>query len=411
MNKSLIVGLTFIVTIAMAGTAMAATNPFSDVPVGHWSYAAVNKLVNDGIIEGNGDGTFKGDKPVSRYEIAVIVAKAMAKEDKANAEERALINKLAAEYKTELEGIGVRVKELAAKVDKVSFSGVATVRFDNQSGGTTFDDQHINLDLNTSFNLGMGWAIKTETEWQRQFNHPQSGNSVGQKAQAEQIYLTRPIGDGTYNMGKFRYVPAYGLIWNAKATGVQYGFGNTLKSTLTWGHTNDEKDFKMAEAAWVIGNSTNVKAAYLSVEGSPGRDNYYEAGFDTRVAGDLQLAAAVSKGDLPGVFSNNKAAYAKLQYQSADVSVAGSKDIFVKYSNIHTNAAYDRGDADDCTVPEAFNVTSVQTVKSNFKGIHVGFDYVPSTNSKLTIWYMKGKDADTGLTDYKVIRAQMAYFF
>ena len=411
MNKYLIVVLTLIVVAAIAGTAMAATNPFSDVPTEHWSYAVVNKLVADGIIEGNGDGTFKGDKPVSRYEIAVIVAKAMAKEGKANAEERALIDKLVVEYKTELEEIGVRVKELESKVDKVSISGVATIRFDNQSGGTTFDDQHINLDINTSFNLGMGWAIKTETEWQRQFNHPEDANSVGQKAQAEQIYLTRPIGDGTYNMGRFRYVPAYGLVWNAKATGVQYAFGNKVKSTLTWGHTNDEDDYKMAEVALAVNKSTNVKAEYLSVEASPGRDNYYEVGFDIKVAGDLQLIATASKGELPGVSSNNKAGYAKLKYQTADIAVAGSKDIFVTYSKIHTNAAYDRGDADDCTVPEAINVSSVQTVKSNFKGVHVGFDYVPSINSKLTVWYINGKDADTGLVDYKIIRAQMAYFF
>ena len=66
MNKKLLVGLTLIAATALTGTAFAAVNPFSDVPAGHWSYAAVTKLAADGIIEGNNDGTFKGDKPVSR---------------------------------------------------------------------------------------------------------------------------------------------------------------------------------------------------------------------------------------------------------------------------------------------------------------------------------------------------------
>ena len=61
---------------AMSSTAFAATNPFKDLPEGHWAYDAIQMLAEDGVIEGYGDGTFNGTKTMNRYEMAEIVAKA-----------------------------------------------------------------------------------------------------------------------------------------------------------------------------------------------------------------------------------------------------------------------------------------------------------------------------------------------
>ena len=108
MKKSLIVTLALVFVLGIAGTAFAA-NPFVDVPAKHWSYDAVAKLAQAGIVDGYGDGTFKGDKTMTRYEMATVVAKAMAKSDKADAEQKAAIDKLAAEYSAELSNLGVKV--------------------------------------------------------------------------------------------------------------------------------------------------------------------------------------------------------------------------------------------------------------------------------------------------------------
>jgi len=76
MKKSLVLAM----AMALGVTASAyAANPFSDVPAGHWAYDSVNKLAAAGVIEGYGDTTFGGDKLMTRYEMAQIVAKAMAK--------------------------------------------------------------------------------------------------------------------------------------------------------------------------------------------------------------------------------------------------------------------------------------------------------------------------------------------
>ena len=92
-------------TAVMGGTAMAAEGSLADVPKDHWSYEAVNQLVKDGIIEGMPDGTYAGDRAISRYEMAVIVARATDKMEQANIADRALIEKMQSEYDSELKTI------------------------------------------------------------------------------------------------------------------------------------------------------------------------------------------------------------------------------------------------------------------------------------------------------------------
>ncbi|MDF2876701.1 MAG: S-layer protein, partial [Sporomusa sp.] len=89
MKKNLIRSLVFILVLSITGTVLAAPeNPFGDVPVKHWSYDSVSKLVEAGIIDGYGDKTFRGDKTLTRYEMSQLVARAMWNADKADAENR-----------------------------------------------------------------------------------------------------------------------------------------------------------------------------------------------------------------------------------------------------------------------------------------------------------------------------------
>ena len=97
----------------MLGVATAfAVNPFSDVPSDSWAYQAVDQLATAGIINGYPDGTFKGQNNITRYEMAQMIAKGMANQDRANAEQQALLNRLAEEFSNELNTLGVRVAKL-----------------------------------------------------------------------------------------------------------------------------------------------------------------------------------------------------------------------------------------------------------------------------------------------------------
>lgn len=129
MKKRLLkVAVTTALTIAFAVPAFA--NPFSDVPAKHWAYDAVNKLVQAGVVDGYDDGTFRGDKTVTRYEMAQIVAKAMTKS--VSPEQKKVIDQLSQEFSTELNTLGVKVDGMQKQLDDmVKVSGDARVRHDD----------------------------------------------------------------------------------------------------------------------------------------------------------------------------------------------------------------------------------------------------------------------------------------
>ena len=113
-------------TVAFAVPAFA--NPFTDVPAKHWAYDSVNRLSQAGIVDGYADGTFKGDKTVSRYEMAQIVAKAMTKT--LNADQKAMVDKLSKEFAVELIAMGIKVEGMQDQIDNmVKISGDARVRY------------------------------------------------------------------------------------------------------------------------------------------------------------------------------------------------------------------------------------------------------------------------------------------
>ena len=55
------------------GDVSAAPNAFSDVPDSHWAANAVNLMAATKVMEGYGDGTFKGDRNMTRYEAALTL--------------------------------------------------------------------------------------------------------------------------------------------------------------------------------------------------------------------------------------------------------------------------------------------------------------------------------------------------
>ena len=99
---------------------VSAANPFSDVDTDSWAYQAISSLSDQNIIEGYPDGTFRGNKHLTRYELAQVVARLMAKSDRLSAEQQAVVGKLAGEYKDELTDLGVRVAALEEKTGRTS---------------------------------------------------------------------------------------------------------------------------------------------------------------------------------------------------------------------------------------------------------------------------------------------------
>ena len=125
-----------------AGVSAYAANPFSDVSPDDWAYQAVSDLSDQGVVEGYPDGTFKGERNMTRYELAQVIARLMAREDQLNAEQKATLDRLAGEYADELANLGVRVSNLEKKVGNISWSGNARMRWVQGYDGTEAKDKY-----------------------------------------------------------------------------------------------------------------------------------------------------------------------------------------------------------------------------------------------------------------------------
>lgn len=149
---------------------VSAANPFADVDTSSWAYQAVSQLSDQSVVDGYPDGTFKGDKNVSRYELAQIIARLMAKEESLNDSQRAMVQKLSAEYAGELQSLGVRVKELEKKTGNLSNITEIRVqdipRYDNvyKDNKSSHDELSLRVRLNTMANVNDRSTVYSQLE-------------------------------------------------------------------------------------------------------------------------------------------------------------------------------------------------------------------------------------------------------
>lgn len=423
MKKSLIVTLALVFVLGIAGTAFAA-NPFVDVPAKHWSYDAVAKLAQAGIVDGYGDGTFKGDKTMTRYEMATVVAKAMAKSDKADAEQKAAIDKLAAEFSAELANLGVKVAALEKKAaaDTVNIKGEARIRYENK----TFDTAQSNSDWNLRTRLHLTGNINDQWTYA---GHVEAVNNLqGTGDSTASFYnatVQGPVLGATATIGRFDYIPNYGLMIDSTMNGVNFAFGNVVKTNVFYGKeqnvlygaTNAAGDAYKPQVAGVnfgyaVAKDINLTGGYYYFKNNEGLfDTAYgtnvdtakvwELGFDTKLSPEFVFKAAYGKSDAN---TDNKAYFAQIDYKGTDISKVGSFGAWVNYRKLEANAA----------PKTTFDNDYANAVRANGgKGYEVGFGYVPMANTLFKAKYVEVKSTTSGAAELKTkyFQTQMEFFF
>ena len=232
MKKSLVLAM----AMALGVTASAyAANPFSDVPAGHWAYDSINKLAAAGVIDGYGDGTFGGDKLMTRYEMAQIVAKAMAK--------GANVDKLAAEFADELDNLGVRVANLEKKADNVKITGELRFRYVDQDGamykkivpagdgvsGVLGNDSNHAADIRSR--IWINGMINDDWTYTGMLQNTQnlSDNAGNEDTKFQRAYVDGKLGGMAVRAGRYNLVIADGNIYDTRADGLELSYGNKLK--------------------------------------------------------------------------------------------------------------------------------------------------------------------------------------
>ncbi len=239
MKKTLVSALTTALVVGAASTTFAAANPFSDVPADHWAYDAVSQLAADGVIEGYGDTTFRGNQNITRYEMAQMIAKAMAKTD-ASAADKALIDKLAAEFSDELNNLGVRVSNLERNADMVKWNGLVeytytSTRHDtNTSKKVKNNDDDLVFRLEPKAEVNKNWDVHARLDADIKLDTDKGGNDDGK------VVLKRVWAEGHYdnfNVKLGKLPNAINLISTTDDpySGAAVMFGNDLKVTLEAG--------------------------------------------------------------------------------------------------------------------------------------------------------------------------------
>lgn len=419
MKKTLVSALTTALVVGAASTTFAAANPFADVPADHWAYDAVAQLVQDGIVNGYAaDGTFKGDQNMSRYEMAQIVAKAMAKSEAADNNNKALIDKLAAEFSDELANLGVRVADLEAKTDNVKWEGL--IRYDwnqhNYEGNNKHvnaSDNNIKLRFEPSMTINENWSGHARVDYDVQKDETNGGNNG--VAEVKHLWTEGQYGKFDVKLGRFGSFSdnSHGLVMDTDVTGAELNYAPTenWKLKATAGRVDNIEGLWETAAVTRADKSkdNNGSATYWDAEVDY-NNGKWDAGLGYRNFGatktqqdknkssfhviDLGVGYAFDKNVKltadyawgPGVSKDledngvAKNAYnVQLSYKGADAADAGSWGAYVAYRQLAPFASF------AATYDFCGQAMSAQ-------GWEIGVDYTFTKNIIATAKYFTGKD-------------------
>ena len=326
-----------------AGVSAYAANPFSDVTPSDWAYQAVVDLSEQGVVEGYPDGTFKGERNITRYEMAQIIARMLAKEDQLNAEQRATLDKLAGEYADELANLGVRVSNLEKKVGNLYWSGDARMRYQDKATGDDSWNGRMRINVKGQVNdstyvqgrLTSNMDFKTNGDTDVVFDQLFANHDFGKAATVRLGRIPVAFGD----QGGWLYGDSYGVD-GAEAT---IHAGQKVDLTAGYGRFNTsdyDKDVEDQDAFYARGafdlNVAKVGVDYIKAVGEKNTTDF--AGNELIGA---NLVVPVSDFRVFGEYwknttadDNDTAWNAGLGYGKLNLKKPGSFAIDVAYNNV-----------------------------------------------------------------------------
>ena len=400
MKKSLVLAM----AMALGVTASAyAASPFSDVPAGHWAYDSIAKLAAAGVIDGYGDTTFGGDKLMTRYEMAQITARAMAK--------GANVDKLAAEFADELDNLGVRVANLEKKADNVKITGQARFRYAHTENYKNEGKRDLRTRLWLKGAVNDDWQYTGLIEHFQDFSDNE-GNDTDVKLR--RAWVDGKVGGLAVTAGRYNEMPNAGSVLDVDADGVKVSYGDKVK---VWGAalkaTGLEKE--AADRLYVVGVASKIGVvdAYanyfkgngvVKTESDNGDKEIYNIGVAFDVAKDLNLAYEYMWGDKEYNKDVSKDGWvATLAYKGADSSTPGTWGAHVTYYDQPANAFL--SPTYDAKMDYTVNGKAV-----GYKGWNIGADYALAKNITLSVNYYD-TEAKVGNDDEQRLYTELFFAF
>lgn len=419
--KTLILGS----LLSMSATAFAA-NPFALVPTTDWTYDAIGNLVKAGVFEGYKDVNFSKNQMFTRYELATFVGKAMANEDKASAENKATIDKLAAEFKGELTNLGVYATATAnvnapvaakAAPDKVTITGDTRFRFEQTHGIS--DD----VNFRTRFNVG----VKLNDQWNFTTRFVNSNNITsfsgaddagGSTTKIDLSYVKGTVGEVGVMFGRMPLALGKGLLVDTDSNwdGAKVDFGSDIKVQAGYARAGDKKKYFFTDATTNLTKDLDVTASYLKDADYTGvsltdgitpvnKKAQYKAwttGFGYNGIENIAVVGEYGKNEV----SNTKAWMMGVTFRHANRQVVGSWDAGLTYKKAGNGFDPQYWSTADATY--AMDVNAMNDIE----GLEYAIDYVPLKNAMLRISYgdMKNWAGNSGnLRQYFITNLSFKY--
>ena len=326
-----------------AGVSAYAANPFSDVTPDDWAFQAVSDLSAQGVVEGYPDGSFKGERNMTRYELAQIIARLMAKEDQLNAEQQATLDKLAGEYADELANLGVRVSNLEKKVGNISWAGDAKMMYTNNAEKTAKDTYKGRIRLNVKGQVNDATYVQGRIVTNMWFKDAKADDGDGNTTM-DRLFVNHSFGDKTsVVLGRQDLTVFGGLEYDDAFDGAKLAYNDgKFDAYAAFGQLN-AGDYKETDAAFGgLGYDFGVaklNAAYFNFTGDKAKT---VSGFDS--IWGANLVVPVQDFSVFGEYwdsnadKNDSAYQAGLGYSTLDASKPGTFALNVAYNRVGANA-------------------------------------------------------------------------
>ena len=358
MKKTVATALTAAFVVGMSSTTFAAANPFSDIPAGHWALRSVEKLAAEGVVEGYGDGTYRGDRNITRYEMAQMVAKAMAKNP--TGASKAELDRLAAEFRDELDALGVRVAELEKYSDKVIWNGKIEYTYENVRTDPA-KTGHKHKEKSNGYIFRFEPKAEVNDHWTVNARIDAFGDM--KKDETTNFELVRGWAEGDYDklnikVGKFEFYPEgeFGLLWDSEISGASVNYGTKWQFNVTGGRVRADG---IAGGAWGENLSENDPSTVVGV---------------------------------------------RVDYNQGDKGFFGGLGWYSIKDDDFKNAIVENDDGEEVTVPNYSYSKNGKTDKANIWTVNLGYNFT----DKL---YLKGAYAQNTKADFedKSWHAELGY--
>ena len=323
-----------------AGVSAYAANPFSDVTADDWAYQAVSDLSSQGVVEGYPDGTFKGERNMTRYELAQIVARLMAKEDQLNAEQQATLDKLAGEYADELANLGVRVSNLEKKVGNISWAGDAKMMYTNNAEKTAKDTYQGRIRLNVKGQVNDATYVQGRIVTNMWFKDAKPEDGDGNTTM-DRLFVNHSFGDKTsVVLGRQDLTVFSGLEYDNAFDGAKLAYNDgKFDAYAAFGQLNagkfDTEDVAFGGLGYDFG-AAKLNAAYFNFVGLEKKT--FDSIWGANLVVPVQDFSVFGEYWDSNADKNDSAYQAGLGYSTLDASKPGTFALNVAYNKVGAGA-------------------------------------------------------------------------